>query len=463
MTKATLDAAAISARLDRLPATRSVWNLITLLSLGMFFELYDLLLTGYVIPALVSSGILKATSPGLFGMTGAAGFIASLFFGLFFATLTCGFLADAYGRRTIFTYSLVWYSAATAIMAFQTTAFGLNVWRFIAGLGIGVEIITIGTYVAELTPKRIRGRAFAFSQALGFIAVPTVAFLSYLLVPLAPFGVDGWRWVVWIGALGAIGVWWIRRRLPESPRWLAQVGRLQEADRIVREMEARVRTECGTRAWDPLEREPKLSGKVRFRDLWIPPYRNRTIMLIVFHIFQTIGYYGFANWVPTLLIRQGITITNSLLYTSIIAVAAPLGPLIGMSIADRFERRTVIVWMAGASMACGLVFSQVTGSMSIVGVGIALTLANNILTFSFHLYQQELFPTGIRSRGSGFVYSFSRLSAAFNAFLIAFFLERFGVTGVFIFIAAAMTIVMFTIGLAGPPTRGIALEQVSDR
>ncbi len=462
MIKTTADVAAIAARLDRLPATKSTRKLIGLLSFGVFFELYDLMFTAYVAPALVQLGILRPNSPGLFGMTGIAGFIASLFFGLFFATLICGFLADKFGRRAIFTYSLIWYSGATAVMAVQTTAFGLNLWRFIAGLGIGVEIITIGTYVTELTPKLIRGRAFAFSQAIGFISVPVVASLSYWLVPLAPLGIQGWRWVVLIGTVGAIFVWWIRRRLPESPRWLVQQGRLEEAEQIVRMLETQALVESGYPLAEP-ERTIAPAGRVRFTDMWVTPYRNRTIMLIIFHVFQTIGYYGFANWVPTLLVRQGITTTNSLFYTSIIAVAAPLGPLIGVWIADLFERKSVIVVMAAASMICGLLFSQARTSLWIVAVGLGLTLANNILTYSFHLYQQELFPTGIRARAAGFVYSFSRLSAAFNAFFIAFFLEGFGVAGVFVFIAAAMAIVMITIGLMGPSTKGIALEQVSNR
>ena len=158
-------AGAISARLDRLPPTRAVWKLIILLSLGFFFELYDLLYTGYVAPGLVKSGILTATTPGLFGTTGIASFIAALFSGLFIGTIACGFLADKFGRRTIFTYSLLWYCIANVIMAFQTHAFGLNLWRFISGLGIGVELVTIGTYISELAPKHIRGRAFACEQA----------------------------------------------------------------------------------------------------------------------------------------------------------------------------------------------------------------------------------------------------------------------------------------------------------
>src|SRR3954454_8049598 len=95
----------ISARLDRLPPTRSIWKLVLMLSLGFFFELYDLLFTGYVAPGLVRSGILTQTTPGLFGTSGVASFIAALFSGLFIGTAFCGFLADKYGRRAIFTYS----------------------------------------------------------------------------------------------------------------------------------------------------------------------------------------------------------------------------------------------------------------------------------------------------------------------------------------------------------------------
>src|SRR5579884_681609 len=359
MAPSTIDAAAISARLDRLPDTRSVWKLVALLSFGLFFELYDLLFTGYVAPDLVKSGILKPATAGLFGMTGLAGFIASLFSGLFVSTLLCGYLADRYGRRTIFTYSLLWYSVATAVMAFQRTAFGLDFWRFVGGLGIGVEIITIGTYLTEIIPKRIRGRAFAVSQVIGFLAVPVAALLAYWLVPAAPFGFAGWRWVVLIGSAGAVFVWMIRRELPESPRWLAQQGRLDEADRIVTQLEARVRDEYQQELPGAVEMPPQPADRGKFRDVWDVPYRDRTVMLIVFHIFQTIGYYGFANWAPTLLIQQGITVTNSLLYTGIIAAAAPLGPLVGVFIADKLERKTVLVWTAGASIACGLAFSQV--------------------------------------------------------------------------------------------------------
>jgi MFS transporter, putative metabolite:H+ symporter len=437
-----------------------MWKFVVLLSLGFFFELYDLLYSGYVAPGIVKSGILTSTTAGLFGMTGVASFIACLFAGLFLGTLSCGFLADRFGRRAIFTWSLLFYTAANLVMAFQTTASGLNFWRFMAGLGIGVELVTIGTYLSELVPKQIRGRAFACEQAVGFLSVPMVAVLSYLLVPHKPLGLDGWRWVVIIGAHGALFVWFIRRALPESPRWLAQTGRLEESDRVLSKLEAIVAKEYGKPLPTPAE-PAAVTTSARFRDMWVAPYGKRAIMMIIFNIFQTVGFYGFANWVPTLLIRQGITVTTSLMYSSIIAIAAPVGPMIGLWMADKFERRTVIVAAAAIILLCGLIFSQVAGGMLLITMGIALTLANNIMSYSFHAYQTELFPTGIRARAVGFVYSWSRLSAIFTSFLIAALLRQFGVTGVFVFIAVAMLIVMAAIGFMGPRTRNLALEQIS--
>jgi putative MFS transporter len=455
-------AAMISARLDRMPPSRSGLYVVVLLSLGFFFELYGLLASGYLAPGLTRSGIFTMTTPGLFGTTGIASFMASLFFGLFCGTLVCGFLADRFGRRAVFVYSLLWFMATNVGMLFMNTAFAINCWRFLTGLGIGVEMVTIGTFLSEIAPKHLRGRTFAFCQTFGFLAVPIVAGISYLLVPIDPLGVAGWRWVVLIGALGGLYAWWIRRDLPESPRWLALHGRLAEADRIMRDFEARIEAEIGRPLPPPADPgDVPLPQKVSFAQLWVPPYRNRMIMMTLFNIFQTVGFYGFANWVPSLLIKQGIGMTQSLFYTTIIALAAPVGPLIGVLIGDRFERKHMIVALAFINVVCGLLFSQVTAPLAITVLGIALTLAGNIISYSYHAYQTEIFPTAIRARAVGFVYSWSRFSAIFNAFLIAFFLGSFGVTGVFIFIGGAMAAVMLVIGLMGPRTRNISIETIS--
>jgi MFS transporter, putative metabolite:H+ symporter len=458
---ATLDPAAdLGARLDRLPATRTIWRLVVLLGLGFFFELYDLLYTAYVAPGLVKAGLLTATTTGLFGSSGVASFVAALFTGLFLGTLVCGWLADRFGRRAMFTWSLLAYTLANVVMACQTTAFGLNLWRLLAGLGLGLEMVTIGSYLSEIVPKAIRGRAFALCQGIGFAAVPVAAYLAYCLVPVAPFGIDGWRWVVLIGASAAVVVWWMRAGLPESPRWLAARGRMAEAEQLVAHLEARVAAESG-RPLPPPARADAPAGHSAVGDLWREPYRRRIVMMAGFNVFQTVGFYGFANWVPTLLVAQGITVTSSLAYTALIALAAPVGPLLGLLIADRFENKHVIVASALVYIICGLLFAETRAVAAIVLLGVGLTLASNVMSYSFHAYQAELFPTPVRARAVGFVYSWSRFSAIFTGFVIAFVLRTAGVPGVFLFISGAMLAAGSLIALLGPRTRDLALERIT--
>jgi len=456
----TEHAAAISARLDRLPATRYVWKLVLLLSLGGCFEYYDLFFTAYIGPGLVRSGIFSSTSASFFGFSGLAAFVAATFAGLFIGTLAFGFTADRSGRRIIFTCSLLWYSAATIVMALQHTAAGILVWRVIAGIGIGVELVTIDTYIAELVPKQLRGRAFAFNQIVQFCTVPLVALVAWLLVPHQPLGLDGWRWVVLIGSAGALFVWVIRRGVPESPRWLIAHGKLEEADRVIAAMESRIESEIGKPlpAAIAVARAP---AKGTFADIFRPPYLGRTLMLVVFHFFQTIGYYGFASWVPTLIIAAGITTTLSLRYSFLIALAAPLGPILAIRIADRYERKWQIVVSAIFIAVFGLLFAQQKNPAWLIACGVMLTCSNNWMSFAFHAYQSELFPTRVRAQAVGFVYSWSRLSAIFSSFLIGFFLRDFGVGGVFAFIAVSMLAVVLSIGIFGPRTRGLALEEIA--
>jgi MFS transporter, putative metabolite:H+ symporter len=459
--RAMSQTASVTARLDRLPATRSIWNLVILLSLGGMFEFYDLFFTGYVVPGLVRSGLLAHVTVGIF--TGPAAFVAATFFGLWIGTLVFGFVADRYGRRTIFTVSLLWYSIATLIMAFMATGTWLLVWRVIAGIGIGVELVTIDTYVAELVPKDMRGRAFAVNQAITFAVVPVVAFLAWLLVPTAPLGFDGWRWVVIIGAVGAVFVWVIRLGVPESPRWLLQHGRVEEAERITAMLERRVSADLGGRALPaPLANAaPEMRAEGSFAEIWEPPYRARTIMMMVFQFFQTVGFYGFASWVPTLIAQKGINLGASLQYAFIIAIANPFGPLLAYGIADRIERKWMIVGAAVGIGVFGLFFAGQSTMALLILFGVLITLCNNIMSFSFHAYMTELFPTRVRARAVGFVYSFSRVSTVFVSFVIGWILHEGGVPWVFGFIAASMLIVIISIGGFGPRTRALQLEAIS--
>jgi MFS transporter, putative metabolite:H+ symporter len=457
-------AALISARLDRLPTTRYIWKLVLMLSLGGCFEFYDLFLMTYIGPGLIRSGLFAGASVSFFRMTGLASFVAATFAGLFIGTLVFGFTADRFGRRAIFTFSLLWYTAGSIVMACQVTTHGILLWRLVAGIGIGVELVTIDTYIAELMPKEIRGRAFAVNQVVQFTAIPVVALVAWLLVPHRPLGIDGWRWVVLIGSVSAIFVWFIRRGIPESPRWLIARGHLREAESAVAAMEARVASESGGEL-PPISvnatSAPPVGGAVSFLQIFQPPYLGRTLMLTVFQLAQTIGYYGFSSWVPTLLIAAGIRTTVSLEYSFVIAIFAPVGPLLVQGIADRFERKWQIVWSAICIGGFGLLFARQHEPAWLIVLGVLLTCSNNWMSVAFHAYQAELFPTRVRAQAVGFVYSWSRFSAIFTSLMIGFFLSSFGVRGVFAFIAAAMLTVVLAIGVFGPRTRGLALESIS--
>jgi MFS transporter, putative metabolite:H+ symporter len=448
----------ISRRLENLPASSYVWRLVILLSLGGCFEIYDLFFTGYIAPGLTRSGLLTTTTQAFFGFSGIGAFVAATFAGLFVGTFFLGFLADRFGRRSIFTYALLGYTAATVVMACQTTSGGLLLWRFIAGIGIGVEIITIDAYITELVPSWMRGRAFAVNQAVMFIAVPVVAALAWWLVPLAPYGIDGWRWVVLIGAAGSMVIWILRLLVPESPLWLARHGRTQEALKILSVLEA----SAGPAHPRPERQVPmppaRTAANTSFADLFKPPYLSLVALFMIFNFCQAFGFYGFANWVPTLLVEKGITVTKSLQYSFIVAFAYPIAPLLAASFADRLERKWIICGACVAIIAFGSAFSQLTAPALLILSGVLLTAANMTMSYAYHAYQTEVFPTSIRARASGLVYSMSRVSAMFSGFIVAYMLRVAGVDGVFGLITSAMILVIIVIAMFGPNVRGKPLD-----
>jgi putative MFS transporter len=457
----------ISSRLDALPANRGLYALVARISAGGWFEAYDLFMLAYISLGMVRSGLYSATGVSRGGIPVFAG---AGFAGMFLGTLLFGWVSDRFGRRAAFVWSLAWYSAFTIAMALASTAAAVDVLRLLAGLGIGVQLITIDAYISELTPPAVRGRAISFSQAITFSAVPSVALIAQWFVPQPHswFGLEGWRVVALLGGLGAVAVWPIARGLPESPRWLAAHRRVDEALRELARVERLVGGAAKSIDVASFENptaaavsEPTIVAAGWWREMWGGTYRGRTAMLVLFNFCQTIGFYGFATWVAILLFNEGVSFVHSLQYVFLIALAAPFGPLIAMQAAERAERKWQIVALAAASALLGLAFAAMRAPWAIVCTGLALTLANSWFSCAFHAYQAELYPTRIRARAVGFVYAWSRLSAVFAGFWIAAILARFGPSAAFAFIAAAMAIAGGAVAIAGPLTRGRRLESLS--
>jgi putative MFS transporter len=455
-------AATIMARFNRLPASRYTWQLIALLSLCGFFEIYEIALTSTLSPGLIRAGVFNADAKGLFGLTDQASFAAATFLGLFIGTSSFAAVADRFGRRAILIGSLAWYIVATAVMATQNTAVSVDVWRLIAGVGVGVQLVTIDSYIAEWVPKDRRGKAFAVNYGLMYLAVPVAALLSWLLLPQTPLGIAGWRYVAAFPLLGIAVLCWVYRLLPESPRWLLQHGDVDEADRLVSTIEWRVRRQIDRElpAVQPVT-VAETHASPGLGQIFRPPYLRRTCMLLALNIFQALGFYGFSNWVPALLESQGLGFVKSLQYSFVIATVYPLTPLLCTFIADRIERKWQIVFGATGTAVFGLLFSQQSAAANLVLFGALVTISNIVMSYSYHAYQTELYPTRIRARAVGFVYSFSRLATILSGFAIAIAFRDFGTTGVFVFIASCMLVVVLSVSTLGPRTRGKTLEETS--
>jgi MFS transporter, putative metabolite:H+ symporter len=329
----------------------------------------------------------------------------------------------------------------------------LALTRFLAGIGIGAEVPLSDTYLSELLPAKHRGQLIAWAYTIGFLGIPAVGLLARMLVPQTPFGVAGWRWLFVAGSLGGASVWVVRRGLPESPRWLESVGRTKQAAEIVAQMagESAFQDADTTEAVAPLP----------WRALFTRQYRARTFMLWVFHIFQTVGYYGFGTIVPLVLAAKGFSVLTSLTYTTLAFIGYPAGSLLSLLFVERMERRWLIMCSALLMAVFGLLLGYVTTPFAIVSFGLLYTITSNIFSNAFHIFQGEIFPTAIRATATGSAYGLSRLSSALMPFVLLPVLQRFGAAVMFATIAGAMIIVIADIGLFAPQTTGRTLEEIN--
>ena len=447
-------AALISARIDRLPSCGPLWSWVARISFGAFFEIYETALTSLLAPMLMKAGVFHGGRGGLFGLPDLASLASATFLGLFLGALLFSSISDRLGRRPIFTYSLIWYAVATFVMSLQHNALGVCAWRLIAAVGVGAEIVAVDAYLSEVMPKALRGRGFAISTAIQFSAVPLAGFLAAFLAHRSVGAVEGWRLLLLVPVIGAVLIWWVRRGLPESPRWLAEHGRGAQASLVLDRVEALV--ERRNRSPLPpvsLDDGPVIVRAGSYRDLVRGELGRRVLILLLASCTATFAYFGFNNWLPSLLEARGVGLTKSLGYSAAIALSFPLAPLGFSLFADRLERKWQIVLGAAVIAVAGLAFVLQSTALGWITCGLVISIAANLLSYGLHIYRSELFPTRLRGRAIGLIYSVDRLSAAFNSYLIGFLLVTFGVAGVLVGITAAATISMVVVGAFGPRTK----------
>lgn len=449
----------VSRRLEVLRPGPWHRRLTAIVGIGAFFDLYEVFLGGVLAAAL--------TEPWHLSQTQKSWIIAAGFLGMFVGANVMSLLADRFGRRRMFLVNLATYSAFSLLCAAAPDMNWLIAARFLAGLGLGAELVLVDTYLSELLPTAVRGRYIAWAYTVGFLGVPLAALLGARLVAEHEIaGVSGWRWLLVAGAFGAFCIQWMRRALPESPRWLEAKGRRAEAEAVVAHIETA--NEPGTAGKRPAPRKTEAETgtdtvptvRVPLRRMFQPPYRRRTVMWWIFQVLQTVGYYGFGSLAPVVLAAKGHSTTASLGYAALSFCGYPLGSALSIPLIERFERRTLIIVAALGQAFFGVLFGFADAAWLIVGSGFLLTLCSNVFSNAFHVYQAEIFPTNLRSSAIGIAYSLSRLVSVILPFIALSVLDDLGATAVFAGSAALMVLLCLNVGLLGPKTKGLALDAI---
>ena len=452
----TASTISVAARLNRLPITPTHRRVTFIIGVGLFFEFYDFFLVSFLSSAIARDFHIRNGSP-LQSLL-----IAATPVGMFFGAIGLNYMADRVGRRRAFLLNLGIYSIFSLLGAFSPNVTVLIITRLIAGIGIGAELPLCDSYLSDLLPARNRGRYTAWAYTVSYFGLVLLGLLASVLVAQHPLGFSGWRWLFIVGGLGAAIVWFLRRSLPESPRWLESVGREQEADVIVERMEAEARQVTHSdQLPEPHKDEVPEESVAPLRAIFKAPYNRRVAMMLVFHFFEPFSINGFGLLVPLILIAKGFTITNSIAYSAISYIGYPLGSILSVYIAERVERKWLIAVPGIFMIIFGVAFGFSTSIPAIVSFGLIFTLSTTVFTNAFHIYQGELFPTYARATASGISYSISRVSTAILPFILLPLLFRSGPVSVFTVIAIATLIAVADVVFFGPKTTGRPLEYVN--
>jgi len=406
------------ARLDRLPISSFHYRIFWLVGAGMFFDGYDLY---------VAASVLASTTQTKFStLPQNLQFISLTFVGMTIGSFVTGFVGDKYGRRFTYQINLLIFGLASFAAAFAQDMTPLIACRFVQGLGLGAEIVVGYSTLTEFVPPQSRGRWLSFMAFLVVAGFPVTAILGFLIIPTW-----GWRPMFIIAGIGSLIVWYLRKNLPESPRWLEAQGRTAEAEALMESIEKEVQATSGPLlAPRPAVATPRLTVAAIFK----PPILQR--LLVGCWVLITINtlIFGFVIFLPQFFLRQGLTITNSLGYTVVLAAASLVGCAFGAVLSDYIGRRWSIIGASFLTIAAGWVYSHFNAASDpviVLSVGAILIVAIYIQTaILFGVYTPELFPTEIRLRANGICNTLGRGATVVSPFVVGYLMVNYQLPGV---------------------------------
>jgi putative MFS transporter len=430
------------ARLDRLPISRFHHRIFWLIAAGMFFDGYDLYVAGPVLGAALQSKFSTFSQNGWF--------LSLTFIGMTLGSLLAGFLGDRYGRRFTYQFNLMIFGLASLDATFAPSIEVLNALRFVMGVGLGAEIVVGYGTMTEFVPPHTRGRWMAFMAFVVVSGLPATAVLGWVIVPSF-----GWRPLFVIAGIGALIVWYLRKALPESPRWLDANGRSAEAGRLLE----RIESEVAERAPLPLPVATQPAPRTSLRDLLSAGLLPNMVVGSVVLITINALIFGFVNWLPTFFVQQGLSVTKSLGYTLVIVSGSLIGCAIGALAADRLGRRKVIIGASAWTIMLGAIYPFAVQPEAVLGTGFLLIVGIYVLTaLLYGVYTSELFPTEVRLRANGICNMFGRGATIVTPLIVVALFRAYGVGGVLAFMIALLVIQIGVVWAWGIETARRGLE-----
>jgi putative MFS transporter len=446
----------VAARLERLPMTRYQRLLFGIIATAWFFDSMDLGIMTFVLGSIKTEFGLSTAQAGLLA--------SSSFLGMFLGAAIAGMLADKFGRKPVFQISMIFWGVGSLMCGFATDANWLMAFRILLGFGMGMEFPIGLSMVSELVPAKSRGRYVAVLEGfwpIGFIAAGALAYLGLSVV--------GWRGIFIALSIPAIFVFIVRRYVPESPRWLEDTGRVEEADAVTRKIEENVVVANGGKALPApaavVDRPERLDKRTLFAELWNGVYAKRTIMLWALWFFALLGYYGLTSWLGALLQQAGYAVTKSVMYTVYISLAGIPGFIFSAWLLEKWGRKPTCVLMLAGSAAAAYVYGQVATAHApvaqLIGAGLCMQFFLFGMWSVLYAYTPELYPTRSRGTGSGFASSVGRLGSLLGPFAVGVLLPFTGHAGVFTLGAISFGIAAVVVIVMGVETKGLSLEEVS--